>query len=155
MPRTFTCQHCGKIIPRNPRLKKQNYCSSRTCQNARRMTTNITKAKTSKRSRSLRQSRTKRWREAYPAHEYQKQYRETHPDYVERNRELQKDRNNKREKEQSPMIVKTYALSPQPLRDGFYMGFEVNKGKIVKTYAYMDQWRAQHGLAAFSRINPD
>ena len=33
------------------------------------------------------------------------------------------------------MIVKTYALSPQPLHDGAYMGFEVKKGKIVKTYA--------------------
>ena len=154
MPRTFTCQHCGKIIPRNPRLKKQSYCSSRTCQNARRMTTNITKGKTSKRSRSLRQSRNKRWREAYPAHAYQKQYRETHPDYVERNRELQKDRNNKREKEQSPMIVKTYALSPQPLCDGVYTGFEVRKGKIVKTYAYMTQSQTQSSLAAFSRINP-
>jgi len=154
MPRTFTCQHCGKIMPHNPRLKKQNYCSSRTCQNARRMTTNITKAKNNKRSRSLRQSRNKRWRDASPAHEYQKQYRETHPEYVERNRELQKDRNNKREKGHSPMIVKTYALSSQPLRDGAYMGFEVKKGKIVKTYAYMDQWQAHHGLAAFSRINP-
>jgi hypothetical protein len=118
------------------------------------MTTNITKAKKSKRSRSLRQSRNKRWREAYPAHEYQKQYRETHLDYVERNRELQKDRNNKREKEQSPMIVKTYALSPQPLRDGTYVGFEVKKGKIVKTYAYMTQSQTQPGLSAFSRINP-
>ncbi len=154
MPRTFTCLHCGKIQPRNPRLKKQSYCSSRTCQNARRMRTNITKAKTSKRSRSLRQSRNNRWRETYPAHEYQKQYRETHPDYVERNRELQKDRNNKREKEQSPMIVKTYALSPQPLRDGAYMGFEIRKGKIVKTYAYMTHGQTQRGLSAFSRINP-
>jgi len=118
------------------------------------MTTNSIKAKKNRSSRLLRQTRNKRWRDAYPAHEYQKQYRETHPDYVDRNRELQKERNNKREKEQSPMIVKTYALSPRPLIDGAYMGFEVKKGKIVKTYAYMDQWQVQHGLAAFSRINP-
>ena len=65
-----------------------------------------------------------------------------------------KKRNKKRQADASSMIVKTYALSPQPLCDGAYMGFEVKKGKIVKTYAYMGQWQAQHGLAAFSRINP-
>jgi hypothetical protein len=37
------------------------------------------------------------------------------------------------------MIVKTYALSPQPLQDGLYRGFEVKNGKIDKTYALMAQ----------------
>jgi hypothetical protein len=40
------------------------------------------------------------------------------------------------------MIVKTYALSPQPLQDGLYRGFEVKDGKIVKTYALMAQRQA-------------
>lgn len=39
------------------------------------------------------------------------------------------------------MIVKTYALSPQPLCDGAYAGFEVKSGKIVKTYAFRAQMK--------------
>jgi len=84
----------------------------------------------------LRQARNKRWRDGYPAHTYQRQYRLDHPDYVIHNRKNQKERNKKSQKGSPPIIVKTYALSPQPLRDGVYMGFEVKNEKIVKTYAY-------------------
>jgi hypothetical protein len=137
MPGTFTCHHCDKTFARNPRTKNQKYCSSSVCQNARRLATNKAKAKKSKESRRLRQARNKRWRDKYPAHRYQNQYRADHPGYVIHNREQQRERNKKRHKDPPSMIVKTYALSPQPLRDGAYMGFEVKSGKIVKTYAYM------------------
>ncbi len=144
MPRTFTCHHCGKFFPCNPRIKKQKYCSSVACQNARRNTSN--KAKKNDESRKMRKLRNKRWRDNYPAHRYQAQYRVFHPEYVKRNGELQRERNKKRQKDAPSMIVKTYALSPQPLRDGAYMGFEVKKGKIVKTYAYMSVMQQQQGI---------
>ena len=153
MPRTFICLHCGNTLPRNPRLKKQLYCSSRACQNVRRNSTNKVKSKKSRETRSLRQARNKKWRDTYPAHAYQQQYRVDHPEYVARNREQQKIRNKKREKDLSPMIVKTYALSPQPLCDGVYMGFEVRKGKIVKTYTYMAQRQSQQGVGVFLSPN--
>jgi len=139
---TFTCHHCGKLVPRNPRIKKQKFCSSRACQNTRRYTTNKARVNKSSECRSLRKARNKSWRDNYPAHEYQKEYRKKHPEYVNRNRELQKERNKKRKPEPSTMIVKTYALSPQPLQDGLYRGFEVKTGKIVKTYALMAQMHA-------------
>ena len=146
MPRTFTCQHCGKVFPCNPRIKRQKYCSSTTCQNARRYLTNKVKSKKSDQSRRLRHSRNKRWRDAYPAHEYQKQYRLEHPEYVIRNRQKQKMHNKKRQKDVSSMIVKTYALSPRPMPDGAYMGFEVKNEKIVKTYAYTSVIQQQQGI---------
>ncbi len=148
MPRTFICQNCGKIFPLNPRLKKQKYCSSVTCQNSRRNVTNKKKLKKSDQTRSLSLLRKKRWRDAYPAHEYQRQYREDHPAYVIRNRQKQKQRNKKRQKAAPSMIVKTYALSPQPIPDGVYMGFEVKSKKIVKTYAYMSTMHRQQGIEA-------
>lgn len=154
MSRTFTCLECGKTLPRNPRLKKQKYCSCSVCQNARRYATNKSRVKKSSESRRLRQERNKRWRDAYPAHKYQKGYRLDHPEYVKRNRDLQGERNKKCKKDQVPIIVKTYALSPQPLRDGAYAGFEVKSGKIVKTYALMAQHQAQSGLGALNRPNP-
>jgi hypothetical protein len=46
------------------------------------------------------------------------------------------------------MIVKTYALSPQPLQDGLYRGFEVKSGKIVKTYALLSQMQVQSAMQA-------
>ena len=145
---TFTCHCCGKLVPRNPRIKKQKFCSSRACQNTRRYT--ITKARVTKSSecRFLRRARNKRWRYNYPAHEYQKEYRKKHPEYVKRNNELQKGRNKKRKPESSSMIVKTYALSPRPLQDGLYRGFEVKSGKIVKTYALPTQMQVQSAMQA-------
>ena len=151
---TITCLHCGREVPRNPRIKKQTFCSSRVCQNARRNTTNKARAKKSSECSNLRKSRNKRWRDNYPAHEYQKEYRKNHPEYVKRNCELQKERNKKRKPEPSSMIVKTYALSPQPLQDGLYRGFEVKDGKIVKTYALMAQMHALSGNGSFFTSKP-
>ena len=153
MLRTFTCCHCSKILHRNPRIKKQKYCSSLACQNARkrlfdRRTTPSSKCKL------LQRKRNKRWRDAYPAHEYQKCYRDAHPGYVKRNVELQRERNKKRQKEPGQMIVKTDALLLQPLQNGVYMGFKVKKGKIVKTDTLLLQMQTQTGVDAFSQLNP-
>jgi len=147
MPGTFTCHHCGMIFPCNPRIKRQKYCSAVFCQNARRNITTKKKLHSSSESRMLRGARNKRWRDKHPAHTYQNQYRKSHPEYVLSNREQQKMRNKKRQKRAPSMIVKTYALSPQPLRDGTYMGFEVKDKKIVKTYAYKAVAQQQQGVA--------
>lgn len=138
----FTCQHCGKLEPRNPRIKNQKYCSSGECQNARRCLTNKARALRSFESRSLRQARNARWRDNFPSHQYQKEYREKHPEYVLRNGQLQRERNKRRKKYHCPMIVKTYASLPRPLQDGVYTTFAVESGKIVKTYALFAQMQA-------------
>ena len=150
---TITCLHCCKSVPSNPRIKKQKYCSSRLCQNTRRRSSGKKGSSSPSESRLLRKARNKRWRDTRPGHEYQKQYRANHPEYVNRNRELQKERNIKRKPEPSTMIVKTYALSPQPLQDGLYRGFEVQNGKIVKTYALLSQMQVQAAVEAFSPRN--
>ena len=153
MSRTFTCCHCGKIAPLNPRIKRQKYCSSLACQNARKRIFDRRTTPSSK-FKLLHRKRNKRWRDAYPAHEYQKEYRDAHPEYVKRNRELQRNRNKKRQKEQGSMIVKTDTLLLQPLQDGVYMGFKIKNGKIVKTDTLLLQMQAQNGVDAFSRLNP-
>jgi len=146
--------YCGKGTPQNPRIKKQQkYCSSRTCQNARRNTTTKSRVNKNFESWFLRKARNKRWRDNYPAHKYQKAYRQKHLEYVKRNRELQRERNKKR-KPIAPMIVKTYALSPQPLQDGLYRGFELKSGKIVKTYALMSQIHYLRGNDSFFTSKP-
>ena len=151
---TIKCLHCGREVPHNPRIRKQKFCPSRACQNARRYTTDKARAKKSSECRYLRKSRNKRWRDNYPAHEYQKEYRKNHPEYVKHNRELQKVRNNNRKPEPPKMIVKTYTLSPQPLQDGLYRGFEVKDSKIVKTYTLMAQMHALSGNGSHFTSKP-
>jgi len=126
---TFICQHCERTCQCNPRIKNQKYCFRKECQNARKRlhdnrTTTLPKGK------SLQQARNKRWRETYPAHAYQKEYRDAHPEYVKRNRELQRERNKKRQNAPAPMIVKTDALSLQSRFDGSYMAFKVKNVTI-------------------------
>ena len=77
-----------------------------------------------------------------------------HPEYVNRNRELQRNRNEKRkkikQKDIEGMIVNTDTLFTHPLIDGTYALMQVTKGgKIVNTdsiaqgiltiYFYQDQ----------------
>jgi hypothetical protein len=147
MPQKFTCAHCGKSFPGNPRVKKQKYCSALSCQNARKRKSDRKSTGTSK-GKLLHQKRNKRWRDTYSAHEYQREYRIDHPQYVERNRELQRKRNKKRKKDLTSMIVKTDALLLQPLRNGAYMGFKIKKEKIVKTDAFILQMQVQQGIEA-------
>jgi len=77
----------------------------------------------------------KRWRKMYPSDQYQREYRAKHPGYVVRNRELQRERNKKREKQPAPMIVKTNALVLQPRDDGSYILSKVKKNMIVNRNA--------------------
>ena len=147
MPGFFTCRHCGHTVPRNPRLKKQSYCSSASCQNARKRLHDKKIGRTAK-GKLLQKVRNKRWRHKAPAHSYQAQYRKSHPDYEERNREQQKLRNKRRQKDVGSMIVKTDALLLQPRRDGAYMAFKVKKQKIVKTDTLLLQMQSQQGIEA-------
>src|SRR4030043_1034469 len=124
MPGFFPCRHCGQTLPRNPRLKKQSFCSSASCQNARKRVHDKKIGCTAK-GKLLQKVRNKRWRDKAPAHSYQDQYRKSHPDYEERNREQQKLRNTRCQKEAGSIIVKTDTLLLQPRHDGAYMAFKV------------------------------
>ena len=75
------------------------------------------------------------WRKKYPSYQYQSDYRHAHPEYVKRNRELQRERNKKRQRERVSMIVKTDALVLQPREDGAYLLSKVKKNMIVNRNA--------------------
>ena len=139
MTPTITCLQCGAIVPRNPRVKKkQKYCSGIECQKLRRISW---KKKAYAKDKSYRRKHLDTqatWRDQRPAHEYQKQYRASHPEYVKRNRELQRTRNKKRQGAQEPMIVNGNSLSLQPSGDMTYALIQVKKLKDCK-------WELVHG----------
>ena len=147
MPGTFSCRHCGKILPRNPCSKKQKFCFSHSCQNARKRL-HDKKVLATARGKLNQQRRNKRWRDQAPAHAYQDQYRKDHPEYVKRNRDQQRLRNNRSQKDSVPIIVKTDAFLLQPSTDGAYMAFKVKMQKIVKTDTLMLQIQSQQGIEA-------
>lgn len=133
---TFSCRHCGNILPRNPRLKnKQKYCSERECQKARMRLWKQQQYANNPAYRKKSKERQEIWRKNYPSNQYQKRYRERHPGYVNCNRELQKERNKKRITEAVSMVVKTDALVLQPRDDGAYLLSKVKKNMIVNRNA--------------------
>jgi hypothetical protein len=154
MPGTFTCRHCGMTLPRNPRLKKnkkQWYCNAPECKQAKKSARKKERYHTDPSYRQQHLDRQKIWRSNRPAHEYQKQYRESHPEYVVRNRELQAKRNCRRKKGTIPMIVNGTPLSPQPSDGKAYVIINVNREKIVNGTPFLAQMQIITGKEAVFR----
>jgi len=145
MSKIFKCSKCKKRYKKNPRLKsEQKYCGSSSCQQARKNIWEKDKIAKDPVYRSKRKSDKTKWRKKRPCHEYQRQYRTTHPEYVKINREQQKLRNNNRNESVSgDQIVKTDTLISENLASRrFYALFPVDNesGKnIVKTDALIVQ----------------
>lgn len=119
MQKMINCVHCGKEVAANPCLKgNQSYCNLLACQNARKKKWYQSKIDSDPSYAARQQNSKRNWRKNKPGHAYQKQYRETHPDYVLMNREQQRQRNRKRrllEKQHlSQKIVKIDTLSGLP-----------------------------------------
>ncbi len=145
MPKQIICQHCGRRVGINTRLKfGQCYCGSPECQRARRNLWEREKLRSDPSYHKKRKLAKSKWRKMKPLHEYQRDYRSLHPEYVERNREEQRKRNQKRnESVATQQIVKTDALFSRSLTgSGFYALFPCKNasGKnIVKTDALIVQ----------------
>ena len=145
MSRTFRCEHCGKILKRNQRIKRsQQYCSQPCCQEARKNAWRRDKNSRDADYRKKRHDSNNRWRKNHSAHLYQRLYREKHSEYVTKNREKQKKRNEKRkELHGSAKIVKSDALHAERLINPGLYSFspcmENSEGKIVKSDAFMVQ----------------
>ena len=138
MPRTFICLHCSKTLLRNPRLKKQKYCSGKECQQVRRLSWKKKQYTSNRSYRKKHLEVQQSWREQRPVHQYQSDYREDHPEYVRRNRELQQQRNKKRKKDQSAMIVNGNSLTLHPSSGMAYAILQVKKLNDCK-------WELVHG----------
>jgi len=135
---SFICLHCVGTFQCNPCLKKkQKYCSANKCQQARRSTRKKERYKSDPSYRKKNLEGQKSWRQHRPSHQYQREYRADHPEYVDRNRELQRERNKKRQKEPGSMIVNGTSLSPHSSDDVAYAIFKVKNEKIVNRTSFI------------------
>ena len=155
MRHTFICLHCGGSFRCNPCLKKpQKYCSAKQCQQARRSTRKKERYKKEPgyRKENLESQKARRRRQR--SDQYMQKYRESHPDYVRRNCELQKERNKNRHNAQVAMIVNGTSLLTQPSDEVVYAIFKVKQDKmIVNGTSFMAQMHIVSGKEAILTQN--
>ena len=126
MNRKIQCAHCHLQVEANPRSKNQKYCSARGCQRARKRAWQRQKMVMDPDYCANQKNAQDAWCEHNS--DYWRRYRQGNPQYVERNRQLQKLRNAKRHSapksakmDASQMIAKMDALEPiYPLKPGGY-----------------------------------
>ncbi len=91
MSAKIKCKNCRRVIQKpNRRIKNQNYCRRKACQRARKRKWQRRKMAKDDDYRQNQNGSRNQWLEKNP--DYYQNYRETHPDYTDRNRELQKKR---------------------------------------------------------------
>ena len=145
MPVQLICKSCSLPKPPNLRLKgSQHYCGDPKCQRARKREWQKQKMATDAHYREHHLAAHKRWCKRRPLHCYQAQYRQTHPHYVEKNRDQQRRRNQQRRKQavaaRVEPIVKMDALAD--IKSGTYLltPYAADASpKIVKMGAYLVQ----------------
>ena len=89
--KTIICTHCKEKVLGNPRCPGQEYCGKPECRKARRNRWQKQKMRTDPDYRANQQHSQKEWREENK--DYWKKYRRCNPEKTERNRILQKVRN--------------------------------------------------------------
>lgn len=88
------CKHCHQLLPPNPHVKNHQYCSRKACQRARKTRWQRKKMATDPDYRKNQVESLENWRKHNS--DYWRQYRESHEDYRDRNRQLQKVRDARR-----------------------------------------------------------
>jgi hypothetical protein len=112
------CLACRKLFKPYPHVKHQSYCSKPECQKERKRRWHKQKLLDDPEYKNDRRDARRKWRLNNP--DYWRRYRESHSDYVKKNRAQQRQRNARRRERSSP-IAKTDASEPGiPLVSGIY-----------------------------------
>jgi hypothetical protein len=123
MPITFRCQSCQLEKPANYRLPEQKYCADPKCQRVRRRDYQKNRTQQETIYHQNQMACRAAWRRKRSLAQYQRAYRENHPDYVKQNRDKQRQRNQKRrahaQSEPPPVIVKMNSCSS--INSGTYL----------------------------------
>jgi len=88
------CRYCQQVFQLSPYRPQQAVCSQVPCQRRRRREYHHNKIRSDPLYADTVSRSRKKWRDAHPG--YQKQYWQTHPKSVERNRQAQRRRDHQR-----------------------------------------------------------
>jgi len=136
MSRKIRCAHCGRLFAPNVHVKNQRYCHQVVCQRARK---NLWQRQKMASDPDYQANQRECWRSWYKRHPgYWRQYRRRHAAYCQRNRLLQRVRDQKRrvkdlakmDASKPSLFVKpgTYYLIPQ--RDRLLAKMDVSAQKV-------------------------
>lgn len=129
------CAGCCKPFHPRPQTPKQTYCASPTCQRERRRRWQHARRQNDPEYQDNQSRAQGSWAERHP--DYWREYRATHPEYCERNRALQRERDARRGvRVLAKMDVSTPDLT---LPSGTYRLSPVRREDL----ANMDAWTVQ------------
>ena len=129
------CAACGiKFNPR-PQARQQNYCSAPACQRERRRQWQLAKLKCDPDYRDNQTRAQRAWRQRNP--DYWSGYRDDNPEYLERNRTQQRQRNTQRRERRIAKMDASPAILPFP--SGIYRISQASPAGIAK----MDAWTVE------------
>jgi hypothetical protein len=126
------CVACRRKFQPNPQVPKQRYCSAPKCQQERRRHKQRAKRKKDPDYKDNQSRAQQAWSKRNT--DYWREYRRTHPEYLERNRHLQRERSDKRKMK---LIAKMGVSEPEsPVPSGIYRLVPMAVTGIAK----MDVW---------------
>ena len=129
------CLACGLPFQPRPQVPQQSYCAAPECQRERRRQWQRTKLQSDPDYQDNQTRAQQAWSQRNP--DYWRNYRKSHPEYVERNRVLQLDRNAKVHLDEvAKMDASTLDI---PLPSGVYHLSLVTEAGIAK----MDVWTVE------------
>ncbi len=126
------CAGCGRRFRPCLQVKEQRYCGLPACQRERRRRWKWNRRQNDEDYRQTQALAHRAWSEAHPG--YWRDYRESHPDYVERNRVLQRERDLRR---RVADLAKGNASEPiSPVSSGIYRMEAVAPEDLAKRNAW-------------------
>lgn len=137
------CASCGRAFWPRAQVPHQQYCGLAACQRERRRRWQAAKRRDDDDYRDNQARAQRAWASSHPA--YWRDYRRTHPDYVERNRAASRQR--QRDRRQLASMFAKMDASPAPGRvpSGTYRLVPAVTGGFAK----MDAWTVE--LTVLSR----
>lgn len=129
------CAACDQTFRPRPQTPEQCYCSSPACQRERRRRWQQRRRQTDPEYRDNQARAQRAWGARHP--DYWREYRRAHPEYGERNRMLQRERDGRRrERVLAKMDVST---RDSPVPSGTYRLSPVRREDLAK----MDAWTVE------------
>ena len=131
------CEYCRRTFTPRTCVPNQKYCSNHKCQKARRHLWRRRKLASDPDYKANQADAQKRWRRKNQ--DYWKQYRQSHPNYADRNRKLQERRNRRRNgNKHLQLACETIAKSDvtagtKPVPSGFYKLVPIKPDMIAKS----------------------
>ncbi|MGF6296382.1 hypothetical protein QFZ98_008243 [Paraburkholderia youngii] len=141
-----SCAACGALFTPLAHVPNQRYCSSKACQLARRRVWQHKRMRTDSDYRENQARAQATWCARHP--DYWRRYRETHPAYRNRNREMQRERNARRNA--GPVAKMGASSSFRPLASGFYLLCDALEAGIAK----MNAWTVHIAVLSAPRPSP-